>query len=759
MTPPASSKPSQTWLWIYVSAFLLRMANNFFGVFSPIGVIPVAADSFFHMHRIRWATEHGFQVPDVERYLNFPTGAHTYWPYGFDLVYAAFARLITPLHPDPWWTFATASVVTPLISALTPCLVFEIGKTLGSKRLGIWSAFLCVILPSITMTGSIGYVDHHVFESFWLAVYLLAYLKALTLRESHLVKARWLARLAGVAMTAGVLFTTVLPILLPLHTGVVVCQIVREWRKSNTTVIRQLIELNSFVYTAFAVTLLPFVTLPIAEPNGINPALIFSWLFGFGLASTVLILLNFWKLQTNDKPGIPFQWRFGMCLLALGLVLVQTNLSSALSFLEYGIGHLLRGDPWVATVQENLPLWYFPASRIFGMFSGFVVVWPVAIGLMLKRGWEKSPLLWAVTLLGIVQAGITVLQLRFCGFATVTYALTLGYLVTAAIEWLYQRFDLKETTTVREIKGLVCFVGGLLIWLGMLWPILANIVYPTAFIGSVSPMFFRLFPTLQWINRHTPPVSPQANATTDYCIAADWIAGHWIVLMGNRPVLASPMEHTQSHREGIHDGAAALMLPPEAAFHVMERRRIRYLLVTDIQVTTFLEAAYWDLATNQIAFPRSQTETIQQALYFRLLRDAIPANDPAARVLRHLRLVHEAPSAGEEIPYARLFERVPGVELSGTTQPNAEVRLTAQLYTSNGRLITYADAVTADATGKFQVVVPYAAGQQAHSEVRMLTPYKIESAGNQSVLVVTEAEVLSGAKREVNWNEELRMKN
>lgn len=754
MTPPAPSKPVRTWLWIYLSAFLLRIANNFFGVFSPLGVIPVAADSFFHMHRIRWATEHGFQVPDVERYLNFPVGAHTYWPYGFDLVYAAFARLMTPLHPDPWWTFATASVVTPLLSAITPCLVFEIGKMLGSKRLGIWSALLCVILPSITMTGSIGYVDHHLFESLWLAVYLLSYLKSLQDLPNYPVKARWLARLAGVAMTAGVLFTTVLPILLPLHTGVVVCQILREWKKSNTAAIRQLIELNSFVYTALLLTLLPFVTLPIAEPTGVNPALVFSWLFGFGLAGTMLALLKIWNPEASNRSGIPVWWRLGICLLALGLVLIRTDLSSALSFLEYGAGHLLRGDPWVATVQENLPIWYFPNSRILGMFSGFILVWPVAIGFMLKRGWEKSSLVWGVAILGIFQAGITVLQLRFCGFATVTYALTLGYLVTAAIEWLYERFDLKETTTVREIKGLVCFVGGLLIWLGMLWPILANIVYPTAFIGSVSPLFFRLFPTLRWIERHTPPVSPKADAPTDYCIAADWVVGHWIVLMGKRPVLASPMEHTQSHRDGIHDGAAALMLAPEEAFQVMERRRVRYLLVTDIQVTTFLEAAYWNVETNQIQFPGSESETIRRALYFRLLRDAIPANDPAARVLRHLRLVHEAPSAGEKIPYARLFEKVPGVELSGNTQPKAEVRLTAQLYTPNGRLITYADAVTADATGKFQVIVPYAAGQQAHSEIRMLTPYKIESAGNQSVIVVTEAEVLSGAKREVSWNEE-----
>lgn len=717
---------------------LLTRLSNVFGVLTPVGVFPQATDSYYHLRRIGYVVRHFPHLPpDSDRYLNFPFGGPVEWPYGFDFCYGTFIQIVTLGQANQWWIYALASVLTPLIGALTACLTCQIGIHLGNQKVGLWAGLLTAILPALTITGGIGYVDHHVFESFWLAFFLLAYLRAIAATSPQILRIQSI--LAGCGITAGLLTTTMIPLLLPLHAGVFFWQTVRAWKEPDLR--QRLWGVNALVWLTTSLSLMPFVATRWAEPAGVSPALTISWVLAFSMA-----VVSCLGSHVSGFPVASGLYRAGWLLLGVlgGLACWRLDFTSATKLITFGFRHLSTTDPWIASIQESQHLFSKSFRYIAWTYSGFFIFFPIALGWLLVRGWRSSLAGWTLGILTLPLAVLACLQLRFSDIFTVPYALVTGFFIQVMVQKLNQWFDRHPQLATFKFKPLLWAGLGL----AFLWPTVVEFSFSRPFVVVEGSTFVNLYPSLLWIAEHTPPTSPQGDQPQDYAIAADWNLGHWLLEFSHRPVVASPLGHGV-HRQGLRDGAAILTFPPEDSFRLMQTRRVRYVLVTPMNAQQTLRNACWDETTNQTVLTGEDNTLLRKSLLAELLgHDGVPFERPAAQVLRHFRLVHEtAPDRhypGLNRPFGMLFERVPGAQLRGQVAPLAPVTISAEIRTAGGRTFMYRDTIQADATGVFLCSLPYASGTQSFSEVGCTTGYLIEVAGKTAQVSVSEAEVLSG---------------
>lgn len=234
----------------------------------------------------------------------------------------------------------------------------------------------------------------------------------------------------------------------------------------------------------------------------------------------------------------------------------------------------------------------------------------------------------------------------------------------------------------------------------------------------------------------------------DYAVLCDWTPGHWVIGVAGRPTVASPLGHTQPLRMGIRDGAAMLVLPPEASFQLMEARRVRYVLITPLSPKATAHNAAWDPATGTSTPWEDWNERMKASLYARLVADeGIPRGDAA---LTQLRLVCESdfetdyPLFKQPHAAAKVFERVPGALITGQTTPGARVQISTRIRTYFQREFDYLDEVVADAEGRFARRVPYAQQKSPLTTLAAVAPYRIVTPEGVFAAVATEADITQG---------------
>ena len=108
--------------------------------------------------------------------------------------------------------------------------------------------------------------------------------------------------------------------------------------------------------------------------------------------------------------------------------------------------------------------------------------------------------------------------------------------------------------------------------------------------------------------------------------------------------------------------------------------------------------------------------------------------------------------SGQMSSAVKIFERVPGVTVSGKVVPLAKVKIELELYSPfTTRRFTYRQSATADAEGQVTFILPYAAETSAdgHSHpqrVHATGPYRLSVEGRDSIaLEVPEKDVLAGS--------------
>ncbi len=387
----------------------------------------------------------------------------------------------------------------------------------------------------------------------------------------------------------------------------------------------------------------------------------------------------------------------------------------------------------------------WPARYVVWVFSGFLFLWPIALGWGLWHGWRRSLPLWCLAVTALPMTMLACLQLKFSDLFSVPYALVLSAAtIGGAIPGSRHRL-------VRLGMGLIVTV--------LLWPSVREVNYSRPFVVLDGDYFINVYPALDWLRQNTPPPTDEGTGAGDYAVLANWDMGHWIISFSRRPVVTSPLGHTARQRQGIREGAAMFARPPEEALPSMARRRVRYLLVTPLSLDATFTIADWNPATGKPEREKPSQRDMAESLYARLLMfDAGGFPDAARDAMRHVRLVHEEdrmiqyPRFQRPRPAAMVFEIVPGAVLCGTTRPEAVVTVSGKVKTGTGREFAYRDETRADAAGRFTIVVPYATGKPEFSDTTLADGYAVEAAGASGRARPSEAEVRSGASVAVAWN-------
>ncbi|MBX7222766.1 MAG: hypothetical protein K1Y36_22650 [Blastocatellia bacterium] len=750
---PALGQRFSAWGWVVLFPLALVFhLTNWKGVFTPAGVLPLATDSYLHLNRVERTLEHFPLVPNTDFFINFPVGGYVYWPVGFDFLYAALVKILTLGNPTPAKTAAICAVLTPVFSAMTPCFLYWIGRSLGKMGAGWWAGMLLAVLPQGYLVN-VGYIDHHLFESFWLALYLLALVKALHLADRLQPQtSRWLV-LAGLCVTAGLLFTTIFPVVLGLHGLVVAGLLLRAGKDLRAW--GRILHGAFLFYLTLVFSLSLFVATHLVEPGKVNPALTLAWL-GAAVACVGLVLAL--ELVCRLK-GLaqPRPWKLYLPGAVTGaLVMMRIDWPGVFELGRFSFGFLTsKSYAFVTQIEESQPLTFFPVDAVFWNYTGLLLFWFPAAVWLLWKGWRGSNALWAIALLNLPLAVMAFRQLRFMGFFIVPFCLTLGWFGQAVWEGQFPWPARLWPQPLNAWKGSVRKVVWIVVWSLCVWvPTLSKVSFSNPIYVNPDGKFGSLYRMLAWMQDHTPPVSHEATAASDYAVIGEWGIGHWVRYFAGRPVVASPLLFPE-HLKGVAEAAQVLMLPPPEATALAQRRRARYLLITPFEPVEMLQNALGD------QFPsdkREQVRTLNHSLYAALLRDAVPGKSTSPEFLRKIRLVHEVeiprpPHETGKPTYMQLFEFVPGVSLSGTTAPQAVVSITATIQSPLGRLIRYTDSVQADANGVFSVTLPYAGETQRMASVGLGNGYTIKANGKTATVTVTEAEVVAGAKRVLLWPE------
>lgn len=714
------------WLLLYPLTLLLSL-RNWNSVFTADGLFPRGTDSYYHLRRISYAF-HNLSVPDYDKYLNFPDGGLVRWPYGFDLLYAVAIKILTLGKADEWWIWALSSLLTPLLWSLVPCLTYLIAQRLNCRTTGYIAGLLLALF--MCDYNSLGYIDHHYMEAVWTSVYLLFYLGALTTSDSISSYRRAVA--SGVVFTFGLLTTTTLPLMLVLHIGVAgitACLSPSEQRS-------RLLQVNSLLAIGLLISLLPFATTHIAEAHEINPALTTCWLAAWVMLAATLA---FRHLFIKDVRRL----ELAAVLLLAGVAFPIIDWHRILEFALYGLSHIHKVDPWLAGIQESQSMLFAGIDFVLSVYTGFILFWPISLCYILWQAWRNSEIgFLTIALLALLASPVAFIQLKFLLFISVPYVL-----VTArAFKLLLGRIWIAaegQSVTYRLIR-----IAVLVLIPVLLWPAISKLATPASVV-TPDGRFQGLYPTMRWLRAYTPKTSREGTLPTDYGVVTHWGSGHWIVAIAERPVVGSPLGGPEEQlRDSIRIGSLMLLSSPSEALELMQKRRIRYVVISPQPLNRVLQLAYWDAAQAAPLKVYDEQTALNQSLFLALFNDGLPVGSSADReALRHFRLVHESPEGiswpSTDRPFAMVYELVKGAYISGSAPAGSEVRLSVQLETPR-RSFIYSDSVQADSKGRFTFLVPYNTGAQKYSEVKA-SSYLLRTSTSQSVVHVSSEQVLQGA--------------
>lgn len=151
---------------IILIALWLRVALPYDQVFVKDWVKMTGVDAYYYMRLVDNLMKHFPQLTQFDPYLQYPGGWLTgVAPDFFAYFMGAIIWLVSLGQANQHMVDVIAVYIPPLLAVSTILLVFFIGKSLGSKWLGLLAAGLLAMLPGEFLNRSLlGYTDHHIAE-------------------------------------------------------------------------------------------------------------------------------------------------------------------------------------------------------------------------------------------------------------------------------------------------------------------------------------------------------------------------------------------------------------------------------------------------------------------------------------------------------------------------------------------------------------------------------------------------------------------
>ena len=161
-------------------ALYLRIGLAYDRVFSGDIIKFAGYDSWYYLRLVDNLLHHFPRIITFDPYTFFPHGLDVFWHPFFTFLIGSVALLAGLGSPTQHLVDTVASYTPAILGALTVVPVFYLGKELFNRWAGIIAAMLIAIMPGEFLGRSmLGFADHHVVETLFIAISLLLLVKAI----------------------------------------------------------------------------------------------------------------------------------------------------------------------------------------------------------------------------------------------------------------------------------------------------------------------------------------------------------------------------------------------------------------------------------------------------------------------------------------------------------------------------------------------------------------------------------------------------
>lgn len=750
--------PSKKFRWLcYAALFALAAgvrvysnASHFFARVDPGYRNFEINDSSYQIRRTEITMDHYPHVPFYDTYHYFPDLPAVPWPPGYNLFLATLAKPFDLISSSRLMRESVIGLIPCFMDALTVVLFFFLFSRYVSFSAAFMAAFLLALSTQNVGYSEAGYIDHHYFITFLMALFgLMLYFYH---QKPRMGRALLLGSLLGGAVyfnVSAIQYSILALMVVGAHAVV---------ERHNISPFR--FPLAVFSAAGFASFLAAFST-----PAGrawklqYDETSLFQFFLILGAGVCYLLLAIWMKAPRRDGAPPSLLSDFSVdakkksmisvgLLFAAGILVAATfkNIYEGAQFLLVGnILNSVQGEE--ASLGTYYPLW----SRVFTWFGLLV---PLGLWVLKKKAKEQP---FFVALVAIFLAhGI------LAGSAHFLY-----------IQYLYPWFALVA------VLGLFQLMEVLKSWGGLRYGVAAIFLLQATYVGyaetanidngeeQAREAIRETITALAWLRDHSPETSyhEAGDGEPEYSVFAHRDYGHQIARISHRPAIVSPFS-TTAYVDHMKDYVRATFSREEDDFvRVMERYRSQYLVLDqrDNTMVDFLLGVVKGEPDEQKLREQADSPVFlfrNNLLYFdgELRWKKTPS-------VRHFRLVYEVPKR-VEVPIQsaqglirhrfnglKIFERVSGAKVAGSGfKPGERVIFRLPVQTNTNRKFDYTGFAVADEKGRINVGLAYATVASSMSAVVPMAPlYEVErAAGRKRWLAVSEESVRSGETLTVN---------
>jgi oligosaccharyl transferase (archaeosortase A-associated) len=693
---------------ISLLGLFLRMAP-FRGALVGGDLLFFGSDSFYHMRRILYTVDHFPSTLWFDSYLDYPRGLELLWPPLFDQLIAGVALLLgaeTSREIE-----IVGSVVPPILGSLTIVALYFLARELFGRKAGLLSALFLAINPQHASASIFARPDHHVFETFLLVNILLF----LVIAQKRPDKRVWSAAVAGVFM-ASLAYTWIgAAAYLGIFLVYVLIQTAIDLRQRSSSEG----DLATFL-VAFGVAVI--LILPFWKEAWLLP----SFLGAAGILLLIVVLLALyqpfleWGLSWAALP---------LMVVVLGYVLIISSYSFGQSMgvhhlFDQGLGYFFGGD-LSSKVAEAVPL--HSAVKPLSVAGFNLTIAVMGFAHLWRSDIDRPQLLFLVWTVSVLVLALFQNRFLYVFSASMSILMALFFFRAAAIVggWDWTR----RNRLSRYLPKILLIL--------LLLPSAAS--FAGAFSVRPAIVEYGWDEPLLWLERNSEKTNSfgNPNQTPEYGVLSWWDRGNWILYRSRRPVVANGFQ------AGAEDAARFFLSGSEKeALEILDERRSRYVITDSKMLGSGLSAmALWtgEMPADRVRLNESGSDHAGKFPGTVLARSHLYD----CREMSHLRLIYESEPPEGSSNQVKIFERVVGARIAGTSMGGEAVVATLNLTTDHGRRFQYTKTVTPE-NGRYEMIVPYST--EGEGPVRAAGPYIVSSGGKSRSVDVAIEEVLLGGE-------------
>jgi asparagine N-glycosylation enzyme membrane subunit Stt3 len=684
-------------------------------VFAPSGVLFADGDDYYHLRRMMTAAAQFPFLSSFDRYLGHSQGFTVSWPPLYDWLGGLLMRALEMGRmPTLEEARVIAALIPPFVGLATLALFYRTARRLVDEKAAVAALWFCALCPMLAQYTIVGRPDHHCIENLAIILALPPFADLLGGRSG--AKGRRDAVFAAAALAAGTL----------CWTGTVVFDVILFLAAAAETLS------GGGPAPASETPLVFLLQVPVlAAAFGFN-----SWgregSAAFDVPSwfqaLLALALGLWlalliRRARSDRRGR------GALLVAAVAVTGFTLLRAAPSFVRFTAGMPPPFKEFSELVPFFKPHGVWSLSDAFNSFGAWIAIVPPAAVLLARR--EKGPRARLILVWLAVLAVLASRQTRYAYHWAFPISLIAGWSLARTWELAARR----KGPARAAARAAVVFVAAALTF----QPARAAVSLFFADGLTSSP---KLIEACDWIRTRTPPTRSlwSDEGRPEYGVYARHGLGHEIAAIAQRPVLAGNW-HLMGPQ--IADSLRLFFLTDaDEAYRFLEERGFRYVLLDDevgLGELTRALSLYGIAGYPAQASPAemlSSSSPFWRLVYMRLFFLKGSSGRIGGREIAqvpHFRLRHESEPEPNGVARFKIFEVVPGADLSGSCRAGAVVQAETKVVSDRGRSFPYRAKTLCGASGRFDLSLPYPG------------TYALEGTVG-SPAVISEEDVMTGAR-------------